>query len=245
MRIITKGLLLLLTLASAGLADEAYRAEVKKWREDREVRLKADGGWLTVAGLFWLKEGDNRFGTDPGNEILLPAGSAPERAGVLRFAAGRTTVTLAPGVTGTIAGKAVTTAALKSDEAGAPDVLALRGLTLQVIKRGERHAIRLKDRDSSLRKAFTGLRWYDVKEDYKVTARFVSYGAPRPVKVPNILGQTEAMPSPGYAVFPLNGREIRVEGVLEEPGAEQLFFILRDETSGKETYPAGRFMYAD
>ncbi|HYN00995.1 MAG TPA: DUF1684 domain-containing protein, partial [Vicinamibacteria bacterium] len=26
---------------------------------------------------------------------------------------------------------------------------------------------------------------------------------------------------------------------------EQLFFILRDQTSGKETYGAGRFLYAD
>src|SRR5262249_27455881 len=155
-------------------------------------------------------------------------------AGVFKFAAGRTTVMLARGVTGTIAGRAITTAELKSDAVGAPDVLALRGLTMQVIKRGERYAIRLKDKNSSLRKAFTGLHWYDVKEDYRVTARFVSYGAPRPVKVPNILGQTEAMPSPGYAVFPLNGKEVQLEGVLEEAGAEQLFFIIRDETSGKE-----------
>jgi len=236
---------MLLALAPGGAADEAYRAEVRKWREERETRLKADGGWLTVAGLFWLKEGANRFGTDPGNDIVLPAGSAPARAGVFTFAAGRTTVTLEPGVAATIAGKAVTTADLKSDAAGPPDVLTLRGLTMQVIKRGERHGIRLKDRDSGLRKAFTGLRWFDVKEDYRVTARFVSYGAPRPVKVPNILGQTEAMPSPGYATFALNGKEVRLEGVLEEPGAEELFFILRDETSGKETYPAGRFLYAD
>jgi uncharacterized protein (DUF1684 family) len=235
----------ILILTSAGVADESYRADVKKWREDRETRLKADGGWLTVAGLFWLKPGDNRFGTDPGNDIVLPAGSAPEHAGVFKFAAGRTTVMLARGVTGTVAGRAITTADLKSDEKGAPDVLALRGLTMQVIKRGQRYAIRLKDKDSTLRKAFTGLHWYDVKEDYRVTARFVSYGASRPVKVPNILGQTEAMPSPGYAVFPLNGKEVRLEGVLEEPGAEQLFFILRDETSGKETYPAGRFLYAE
>jgi uncharacterized protein (DUF1684 family) len=53
------------------------------------------------------------------------------------------------------------------------------------------------------------------------------------------------MPSPGFATFAWAGQEIRLEGVLEEPGAEQLFFIVRDQTSGKETYPAGRFLYAD
>ena len=67
--------------AASAAADEAYRAQVRKWREDREARLKADGGWLTLAGLFWLKDGTNRFGTDPSSEILLPVGSAPARAG--------------------------------------------------------------------------------------------------------------------------------------------------------------------
>ena len=38
---------------------------------------------------------------------------------------------------------------------------------------------------------------------------------------------------------------MRLDGVLEAPDAEQLFFIFRDQTSGKETYGAGRFLYAD
>ena len=53
------------------------------------------------------------------------------------------------------------------------------------------------------------------------------------------------MPSPGYAEFTLGGKPVRLDGVLETRRAEQLFFILRDQTSGKETYPAGRFLYAD
>jgi uncharacterized protein len=246
MRISAWPALLLVSIASVpgeARADEAYRAEVQKWRQDRETRLKADGGWLTVAGLFWLKEGENRFGSDPGNDFVLPAG-APAIAGSFVFAGGRTTVKLQPGVGATLGGKPVTTVELKSDESGPPDVLSLGDLAMQIIKRGERHGVRLKDKNSPARKAFTGLRWYDVQEDYRIVARFTSYPAPRPIKVPNILGQTEAMPSPGFATFSWGGQEIRLEGVLEEPGAEQLFFIMRDQTSGKETYPAGRFLYA-
>jgi uncharacterized protein len=247
MRFRTWSALLLVSLSlvpAESLADEAYRAEIQKWRQDRETRLKADGGWLTVAGLFWLKDGESRFGSDPGNDFVLPAGS-PAKAGSFAFSGGRTTVKLLPGVEATLGGKPVTTAELKSDEGGAPDVLSLGSLAMQVIKRGERYGIRLKDKNSAARKAFTGLRWYDVREDYRIVARFTSYPAPRPIKVPNILGQTEPMPSPGFATFTWAGQEIRLEGVLEEPGAEELFFIVRDQTSGKETYPAGRFLYAD
>jgi len=75
-------------------ADDAYRAEIEAWRQRREASLKAEGGWLSVAGLYWLKDGANRFGTDPKGDIVLPAGSAPARAGVFELAAGRTTVTL-------------------------------------------------------------------------------------------------------------------------------------------------------
>jgi uncharacterized protein len=237
--------LFVLAAGAVGLAaDEAYRAEIQKWREDRETRLKADGGWLTVAGLFWLKEGENTFGSDPANDIVLPAGS-PARAGSFAFAAGKTTVKLRPGVEGLLAGKPIATSELKSDENGNPDVLAIGPLTMQIIKRGERYGVRMKDKNAAARKAFTGLRWFDVREEYRVIAQFTSYPAPRPIKVPNILGQSEAMPSPGFATFSMGGQQVRLEGVLEEPSAEQLFFILRDQTSGKETYPAGRFLYAD
>ena len=233
------------SLVRAG-ADEAYRAEIQKWRADRETRLKADGGWLTLAGLFWLKEGPSGFGTDPAGDIVLPEGSAPAKAGVFELKAGQVTVTLQPGVGGRIAARPVTApAVMRPDTSGTPDVLEMGALSLSVIERGGKLGIRLKDKNSPVRKSFTGLKWFEIAEAYRVEARWVSYPQPKPVRVPNILGQTESMPSPGYADFTLSGKPIRLDGVLEDPHAEQLFFILRDQTSGKETYGAGRFLYAD
>jgi uncharacterized protein len=233
-------------LGTPAFADEAYRAQVQAWRQDREARLKADGGWLTLAGLFWLKEGPNRFGTDPAGDIVLPEASAPARAGTFELKVDQVTVSLLPGASGRIGGKPVSGAvAMRPDTSGSPDVLEMGTLTMNVIKRGDRLGIRLKDRNSAIRREFTGLKWFAIQEDYRVEARWVSYPQAKPVKVPNVLGQTESMPSPGYAEFTLAGKAVRVDGVLEDPHAEQLFFILRDQTSGKETYGAGRFLYAD
>jgi uncharacterized protein (DUF1684 family) len=236
---------LALGIVCAAGADESYREEIQAWRARREASLKAEGGWLSVAGLFWLKDGPNRFGTDPKADIVLPAGSAPSRAGVFELAAGKVTVTFEREAEATLEGQPVTRAELRPDASGSPDVVSLGRLTLLVIERGGRLGIRLKDRESPLRKTFTGLRWFEVKEEYRVAARYVSYPEPKSIKVPNILGQSEAMPSLGYAVFERDGQEVRLEGVLEEKDARQLFFIVRDQTSGKETYPAGRFLYAD
>jgi uncharacterized protein (DUF1684 family) len=244
-----KGALVLALLAAGtvpGAGDEAYRAEVQKWRADREARLMADGGWLTVAGLFWLEEGQHRFGTDPAADIVLPEGSAPAKAGLFERKGDRVTVTLQPGVGGRVSGQPVAgVVALRPDSSGASDVLEMGALSLNVIERGGRYGIRLKDRNNPARKSFTGLKWFDVKEDYRVEARWVPYPQPKPVKVPNVLGRSETMPSPGYAEFTLAGKVVRLDAVLEGPDAEELFIIFRDQTSGEQTYGAGRFLYAD
>src|SRR2546425_4897215 len=73
---ISVGLCFALLLASEGGPTD-YTAAIEKWRQDRETRLKADDGWLTVAGLFWLKGGGERFGTDPPGGIRLAPRSGP------------------------------------------------------------------------------------------------------------------------------------------------------------------------
>ena len=230
-------------LASAASTDEVYRSAVRKWRDEREARLKADGGWLSVAGLTWLKQGENRFGTDRAGEVVLPLGSAPHIAGVFQLKGSETTVELAAGVAARIAGRPVAGPALLRPDSG--DIVEIADVTLQVIERGGRYGIRLRDKNAAARREFTGYRWYEVKEDYRVEATWVSHPQPKPLKVPNILGQTESMPSPGYAEFTVSGKLVRLDGVLEDPQSTQLWFILRDQTSGKETYGAGRFLYAD
>jgi hypothetical protein len=239
---LTAAVVTLLLLGAPASAPSAYESEIAAWRAEREARLKADGGWLTVAGLFWLTEGDSRFGSDPAGEIVLPA-SAPAHAGVVNLHAGETRFRLEDGVAGTIEGKPVTSGVLRPDTSGNPDVLSIGHLTLQVIERGGRHGIRLKDMDSERRKTFPGLQWFPVKESYRVVARLVP--APGMVPITNVLGQVSEMARPGHLVFTLGGKELTLDPVLEEPDATELFIMLWDPTAPKETYGAGRFLYVD
>jgi uncharacterized protein len=225
---------------------DAYETEIQAWRATREAGLKKEGGWLSVAGLFWLKDGPNRFGAGADNDVVLPEGSAPAHAGSFDLRGGKIVLRLDANVAATVAGQAVVGAReLSPDTAGSPDVVQLGRLSLHVIERGDRFAIRLKDPETAARKHFTGLSWFEVVPAARVRARFVPYDKPKAIRVPNILGQSEEMPSPGYCSFPWEGKEVRLEGVFEEADAKELFFIFRDETSGKETYPAGRFLYSE
>lgn len=221
------------------MAAPSYKAQIEHWRQEREARLKADDGWLTVAGLFWLKEGKNSVGTDKSNSIVLPPDSAPASVGEFEFHGGQTVFHSAASANVTLNGQPVTVANLKADSSGAPDILRVNDLTMFVIQRGQRFAIRLKDKNCPMRKAFTGLKYFPPDERYRVKANFVPYNPPRMIPIPNILGETEEEASPGYVEFTLNGQHCRLDPVAE---GDSLFFIFKDLTSGKETYPPGRFL---
>jgi uncharacterized protein len=209
---------------AALLFSATVQSEVADWRRAREAALVADGGWLTVTGLFWLHGGANGFGRGPSNDIVLPDG--PAHAGVFKLRNGKTEVAMDGA-----------TRELRPDS---PDAAKVGRLSLFVLRRGDRYAIRVKDPASPLRRDFHGLRYYPAKEAYRVTARFVPQA--RKIPIANVLGQVEDSECPGYVVFRLQGRELRLYPILEEPGAKALFFIFRDPTAGKETYGAGRFL---
>jgi uncharacterized protein len=235
------GLTLGVVVLFAAPEDSAYRTSIEKWRQDYEAYLKSDDGWLTVSGLFWLHEGENRFGSDALNDIVLPVASAPAEAGTFVFRDGKTVVHVNPGVKVTLNGKRVESAELR------PDLIAERlhlgELTLFVHASGERYGIRLKDKNSKLRKEFTGLNWFPVDEQYRITGRFVPYDPPKQLEIQNILGDFDKTPIVGYAAFTLHGQEYRLEAAPDAPGTVE--FVFRDLTSGKETYPAARFLDAE
>jgi uncharacterized protein (DUF1684 family)/dienelactone hydrolase len=225
-------------------ADRAWRSDIADWQKRRAVRLTADDGWLTVAGLFWLEPGLNRMGAAEDNAIRLPAGSAPARAGSFLLENGRVSVESLPGVPLTSGGKPVKRMTLRADaDEGGPDTLALGELRMTVIRRSKGLAIRLRDLAAPARREFAGIACFDVDPAWRIRATWVPYDPPKPVEIPNIIGSVDTMMAPGRAEFEKDGRRYSLEPVLEE-GDSDLFFIFQDETSGRTTYPPGRFLYS-
>lgn len=237
------GFVLLTFVAVAVIAQDSYDKTIEKWRAEREAKLIADDGWLTVTGLFWLREGQNEFGSAPTNDIVLPPGSAPDKIGSVEWLNGNITLRVAEGVTVTANGKPVRELVLHSDTVKRPEVIEAGDLSFLLLKRGNRWGIRLKDKHSSARQNFTGLRWYPAKESFRIAAEFIAYDQPKEISIVNVLGDIENYKSPGLLKFKLSGQEYTLEPV--NSGEDQLFIIFRDLTSNKTTYAASRFLYAD
>ena len=234
------GVLALLLVSADRAMTQDYAAQIEAWRVDREEKLKADDGWLTVAGLFFLNEGENSFGSSPLNDIVLRTG--PAYAGVFILRGGAVTARAPAGEALSVNGRDVAAARLWPREGDVRQVVEIGPLTLYVHYSGPRLAIRLRDLDSELRRRFTGLRWFPVDESYRVRGRYVPHGEPRTVELSNILGDVETARSSGSVVLTVGGKELRMTAI-DQGG--RLWFIFRDLTSGRETYPAARFLYAD
>lgn len=216
----------------------ALATETQRWHDERLAELRADQGWLTLAGLFWLEEGAHRLGADANADIVFPAGAPPD-IGTLTRQGSEVRLHIAADVDARIAGASI------GDVVLAPGVRVQVGprFTFTILVRGERLALRLWDLDAPERRAFAGVPRFPVRGAWQVPARFERLATPRTVEHPTVLGTTQPAEVPGVAIFTVAGRELRLTPILEKgPHGDELLFVFRDRTSGAETYTGGRFL---
>jgi len=229
---------------SAKIDPVAYAQEIEQYRIARLAELKSDSGYLSLIGLFWLKEGENKFGSDPANEIVLPKEKVSRVAGVFILKNGIVRLEAPANSNITASDKPATSLELKSDADDKPTVLHLGSLSLQIIKRGDKLGVRVKDKDNPARSSFAGIESYPADQKWRLEARLEPYNPPKKMPIVNILGMESGEDSPGAVAFEVDGKLYRLDAIREK-GEPKLFMIFADNTSGKETYPAGRYLYVD
>jgi uncharacterized protein len=237
-------LFVLLAFAVAATGQTTFQGETEKWRHEREVALKAEDGWLSVSGLFWLKEGVTTIGTDKSQvDIALPEDSAPAKVGSLELSNGVVTLKVTDGVSVTVNNQPVREYIMKFETEKPPDQFKVGSLKLGVIKRGTRYGLRVRNKNSPERLNFNGLHWFPANESYKVVANFTPFVQPKEISIMNVLGDELKLKTPGLLSFELNGQHFELRPLIEDE--KKLFIIFRDLTSRTTTYPAGRYLYAD
>jgi len=183
--------------------------------------------------LSWLKEGDNRAGSDPKADVPLPA-SLPPQVGVLSLHSGH--VKFQPS-----AGVKLPSKDLKPDS----DVLALGTVKFFLIQRGEgadaksgvKFGVRVKDSEAATRKEFTHLSWYPVDPSWRIVANYIPWDKPHVLSFDTVIaGLQEQDASPGIVKFEREGKEYTLES--DSDGE----IVFRDQTTGHATYGAGRFV---
>jgi uncharacterized protein (DUF1684 family) len=230
----------LITLSFVFLALQAetplpYPQQIAKFRADREAEIKKE--WLTLVGLYWLKEDDNKIGSNPSSDVPLPS-FAPGFVGTFSLKNGKVYFRpSSPGVLKLENGGTAGATEVKEE------VFTTGTVNFFLIRRGERVGVRVKDSASPALKEFSHLKWFATDPSWKVTAKFTPWDKPHKLTYDTVIpGLREDFESPGYVTFRRNNQDYKIEPV-EEDG--QYFYVFRDTTSGKATYPAARYLYSE
>ena len=139
-------------------------------------------------------------------------------------------------------GRRVDAAQLWPYEGSDGPTITLGPLSLSCHESGDRLAMRLRDLESEIRRELTKLRWYPVDESFRIRGRCVPHDNPRTMELANNLGDVLALRTSGSVELSVKGEALRLTAIDYDG---RLWFVFSDLTSGSETYPAARFLYAD
>ncbi len=222
----------------------AYEQEILAWQQQVETELRAPDSWLALVGLERLNVGDNTVGSAENGDVHLPA-SIPAQIGVITVA--DNTVTLRVTNEGVkVDGKEAEIGKTYTINQGQIDdelpLVNIGTVTFFAIEREGEFYARIRNADSANRANFTGRKWFPINPDYRVIGTFTPHAAKRVVEVETSKGTISRLQNLGYVEFDLLGEKRRLEAF--EPADKRLWFIFKDSTSGKQTYGAGRFLYA-
>jgi uncharacterized protein (DUF1684 family) len=240
-RILFLFVIVILSAQSFAQSKKSFQEDIAEWKQKRIAALKAPNGWLNLTGLFWLKPGKNSFGSDASNEIVYQHKDMPKKAGYFLFENHQVYWVTAENVKITIKDSVVSKVLIYEEGKQSAPLLALGNLRWNIIQRDDKIGIRLRDLQAPIVNAFKGCERYKDDSTWRLNARFEKKQENK-LLITNVLGQTNAQESPGKLIFTIAGKEYQLDA-LEE--GKELFILFGDATSGKETYPAGRFLYAD
>jgi uncharacterized protein (DUF1684 family) len=233
--------------ATAGVESEEYlarlkhRQEIIDWRSNRETGLAREGGWLSLVGLEWVREGENRVGSADGNDVLVPGGAAYWGSvfleeGALRFVRANDDSV-------TIDGQYLDEAPLVADTEGEPTVVQSGSLNFFPIFR-ESYALRIRDIQAPARLNFHGVESYEIDPEWRIDGHVILAEEGRTIEIANVLGQVSDLPVYGTLEFERDGETHRLTA-LGDGESKSLWFIFHDRTNSRGTYGAGRFLYSD
>jgi uncharacterized protein len=217
----------------------AYTKEIEQWNQKRVEHLKAEKGWLNIAGLFWLEQGVQTFGSDTKNNLVFPKGTIPAIAGKLNRV--NNTVYLLPDkqVDFSIDGKLVTDSVLIFGEKANTPVITYKNLRFTIIKRADKLGVRLRDLSSTAITNFKGIDRYNTDSTWRVQASLVKNNLLTSIAITNVLGQNNETAYGGKVVFTINNNRYTLDAIDE---GEDILLVFGDKTSGKTTYHGGRFI---
>lgn len=216
-----------------------YTASIKHFDTLRINALTDKNGWLNLAGLYWLKPGNNTFGSDATNKLVFKHKNMPAVLGKFKVAGTRVSFEFDKAVTkfsnGYSEEMVLFDATSKTDTS-----IVFNQFMWSIIIREDKIGVRFRDLKNPALTAFKGNKRFAIDESWNIPAKLLPPN-PSGLFITNVLGQTTAQDYAGKISFKYQGKNYVLDAINEGPS--DLFIVFGDATNGINTYHTGRFMY--
>ena len=234
-------LIALFACQNARKPSSVYEKSIEAWHKERIENLKNKSIWLKLSGLFWLKPGENSFGSDKSNDLIFPE-EFPKFAGKFVVDSNVVKVVLNNNSQISIDSVKLSEAELKADISGSPTTMSYKSFKWFLIIRGDKFGIRMTDDNHQQLKEFTDIQRFEIDSTWRIEADYIQYSPAKVVEIPSVIGTVETDTCFGSIHFKKDGKEFKLEPIGKSGG---LFAVFADETNGVETSGAGRFLVID
>jgi uncharacterized protein (DUF1684 family) len=222
-----------------GQTSAAYTASIKHFDSLRVKALTAQNGWLNLAGLYWLKPGDNSFGSAPSNALVFKHKNMPALLGKFKVVGSRVSFEFDKAVSKF--SKVYSEEIVLFDPSKKTDSsIHFNQFMWSIIIREDKIGVRFRDLKNPALAAFKGNKRFAIDEKWNLPAKLLPPN-PSGLFITNVLGQTTAEDYAGKINFEYQGKNYELDAISEGPG--DLFVIFCDATNGINTYHTGRYMY--
>ncbi len=222
-----------------GQTSAAYTASIKYFDSLRTNALTDKNGWLNLAGLYWLKQGDNTFGSAATNALVFKHKNMPAVLGKFKVAGNRVSFEFDKAVSkfpnDYSEEMVLFDATSKTDTS-----IVFNQFMWSIIIREDKIGVRFRDLKNPALIAFKGNKRFAIDESWNINAKLLPPN-PSGLFITNVLGQTTAQDYAGKISFEYQGKNYVLDAISEGPG--DLFVVFGDATNGVNTYHTGRFVY--
>ncbi|MBB5874147.1 uncharacterized protein (DUF1684 family) [Allocatelliglobosispora scoriae] len=218
------------TTRHAVIADEdEWVREWRRWHSGRDEDLRSPYGLLSLTGLHWLD-------TAPATVDGLPGLWSADRSGI--------EVTALADAELRLDGEPVADGTRYAPADAAPGItLAHGGIQIELIRRGDRHAVRVRDPRSPAIAGFVGIPAYPPSTSWVLAGRFEPFESPQVGTVGSVVdGVSHITVSRGVVRFAVGGEDHALTAFGAGAGLSIQF---RDATSGVTTHAASRVLAVD
>jgi len=224
------------------MKSKSYENDLLQWRANKYEELVRENGWVALAGLFWLNPGRNLIGSNPMCEVALPE-HAPTFLGVVEVKGKTARLQVAEGLNVKVNGRLVQKAILRSSKEAKPSFITWGQMRMVLHEHAGKFAIRLWDNQRPKRFSLPQLKWFPSSKTFRVAARYTAYPSAKVTEQPDTFGDVVEDRMDGYVTFKFEGKTYKLDATKTRSG--KLFIKFKDLTSGRETYPPGRYYYTE